>query len=64
MKILTFLKHHIFRLHNKLKYNLNILKINYQRFCKQWYDQAAQPQNMTFFQRKLRAEKSFDFNCF
>ena len=30
---------------------------NYQRFSKQWYDQAAQPQNMTFSQRKSGAEK-------
>ena len=32
--------------------------INYQRFSMQWYDQAAQPQNMTFSQRKSAAEKS------
>ena len=64
MNILTFLKHKIFRLHNKLKYILNNFQINYQHFCKQWYDQAAKPQNMTFSQRKLRAEKSFDFNYF
>ena len=40
-------------LHNKLEY---IFSINYQRFCKQWYDQAAQPKNI-FSQRKSWAEK-------
>ena len=58
MKILTFLKYHIFRLHKKLKYILNIFKINYQRFCKQWYDQAAQPQNMTYFLNVRYKQKS------
>ena len=38
--------------------------INNQRFCNQWYDQAAQPKNMTFSQRKSWAEKSFDFDNF
>ena len=38
--------------------------INYQRFCKQWYDQAAQPQNMTFSQPKSGAEKSSDVHNF
>ena len=37
---------------------------NYQRFSKQWYDQAAQPQNMTFSQRKSGAEKSSDIYNF
>ena len=64
MKILTILKHHIYRLHNKLEYILTIFLINYQRFCKQWYDQAAQPQNMTFSQCKSCADKSFDLDNF
>ena len=38
--------------------------INYQRFRKQWYDQAAQPQNMTFSQRKAGEENPFDFDNF
>ena len=38
--------------------------INYQRFCTQWYDQAAQPQNMTFSQRKSGAKKSSDIDNF
>ena len=35
-------------------------------FFKQWYDRAAQPQNMTFSQRtgKSYAEKSYDINIF
>ena len=42
----------------------NYFFFNYQRFCKQWYDQAAQPQNMTFSQCKSCAEKSFDLDNF
>ena len=41
----------IFTLHNNLEYVITIFIINYQRFCKQWYGQGAQPQNMTFSQR-------------
>ena len=38
--------------------------MNYQRFCEQWYDQAAQPQSMTFSQPKSGAEKSSNVNNF
>ena len=33
--------------------------INNKCLCKQWYDQAAQPQNMTFPQCKARVEVIF-----
>ena len=38
--------------------------MNYQRFGKQWYDQAAQPPNMTFSQRKSGAQNSSDVHNF
>ena len=34
--------------------------INNQCLCKQWYDQAAQTQNMTFPQCKARVEVIFN----
>ena len=44
-----FLNIYFFRLYNKLGYVLISVGLYYQYFCKQQYDQAAQPQNMTFF---------------
>ena len=38
--------------------------MNHQYFCEQWYDQAAQPQNMTFSQRKSPEEKVSDMMDF
>ena len=38
--------------------------MNYQRFCNQWYDHAAQSQNMKFSQRKSGAKKSSDIYNF
>ena len=49
MKFLTS----YFRLHNKWGSILKILLLNYQRFCTQWYDQSAQHQSITFFQRVI-----------
>ena len=53
----------MFTLYTQKGYILIIL-MNYQCFCKQRYDQAAQPQNMTLSQRKSCAEKSLDNNDF
>ena len=60
MKFLTS----YFRLHNKLGSILKILLLNYQRFCTQWYDQSAQHQNITFFQRVILISIIFFINFY
>lgn len=63
MKFRTLLRHNI--LGFITNYDINVSFSNeFNVFCRQWYDQEVQPQNMTFSPRKSLEKKFSDLSLF